>query len=283
MPSWPPTGSSEIQFSRARRVVHVAQQLDHRRGRHQVEPRQPRAVVEVVRLGVDPGFAPETPSSLPGRLRSCRYSAAPAPTARSASSACRFWLTLSVIRKSSSSGAEVCRASSMPASGGSGAAACVRSATSCGYRCRATAVACHRDPRSSSTLAQRHGGIVRRIFDAQQQSCAAVAQRNRAPEPRVPGCPARASKWIAPLAAGRHRPDAVVDAVILHRRIERQRRQVARASPGRTFSVEDVVVDGQRRNRRAVVGLRIVDATSPRRTAPTRTRCRRRRCRHRCA
>src|ERR1039458_2517285 len=43
------------------------------------------------------------------------------PTARSASSACRFWLTLAVMRKSSINGAETRRARAMPVrEGGSG-------------------------------------------------------------------------------------------------------------------------------------------------------------------
>ena len=77
------------------------------------------------------------------------------------------------------------------------------------------------------------------------------------------------------LACGRHRSHAVVDAVILHRRLERSARRIAIAAAGPHVQGQRIVVDAQRRHRRAVIGLRIVDGPPRARKAPKRTRYRR--------
>ena len=196
----------------------------------------------------------------PSRLRSCPTLRRARPTARSASSACRFWLTLSVMRRSSSSGAETRRASSTPASAGIGLGARVPGpATSLGTgaaprprpppRCRA----------SSSACAQGLGGIERRVFDAQQQSWPR-SRSGMVPHSRTSRLPGIAREVDAAFAAGRHRADAVVDLVVLHRGgCREQSGEVAFPRARADVEGEGVVVDGQGGDGRPVVGLRVVD------------------------
>ena len=88
------------------RTVHVRQQPHHGRGRHQVETRQSRSIGEGVTAAVDPTSPENACSSSRSGFATADIARARA-TARNAISACRFWLTLSVMRRSSTSGAEI--------------------------------------------------------------------------------------------------------------------------------------------------------------------------------
>ena len=146
----------------------------------------------------------------------------------------------------------------MPASGG-GAGACARSATLVGVQVLGNGGAAHRDAAPFERRAQRLGGELRRVFHADQQVLPAIAQRNGAAQLRVAAA-GNALEADAAFAAGGHRADAILDAVELDGGKQRKRRDIADVGAGTDGEREHVIGEGERGDRRTIVGLRIVDA-----------------------
>ena len=130
------------------------------------------------------------PSFPPAPLRGCRVAAGP-PHRPQRHSACRFWLTLSVIRRSSSSGAEDAAPVPLRRRPAGGPAPASGPATSLRIQVPRHRLAVTAMPRSSRPGAApgRHTAPDPRC--PVRRSSPAIAQRNRAPELQVADCPAR--------------------------------------------------------------------------------------------